>query len=123
MALELFGRHPVFRGFDALGIGMGELAHMTNVPERTVRAWQRGAPQLSAPWAILLTEFLGAWLITPPEPVRNHPGFGELEHVEDREAARQAANWHELALESIRDLPEADYESAKELRAGTAIAA
>ncbi len=123
MNLQLFGRHPVFRGFEALGIGPGELAHMIHAPEGTVRAWQRSGPRLSDPWAILLTEFLGAWLNTPPEPLHNHPGYDDLNHAEDREAARLAENWYELALESIRDLPEEEYTAARALRNGTDIAA
>lgn len=123
MKLQVFGRHPVFRGFEALGIGATELARIFNVAESTVHAWQRSAVQLPAPWAILLTDYLGAWLTTPPEPLRNHPASDDVNHAADREASAQAQNWHELALESLKDLPKESHEAAKLLRDRKAIAA
>ena len=116
--------HPVFRGFEMLGVAASDLARMCQVDEPLMENWRAGKTRLPGPWAILLTRMLATW-------VRN-AGAAAAFDAPDGDAAGLggskldgAQNWLELAQETNKDFGtddahEADKLAAERTQSGTA---
>lgn len=110
------GGHPVFRGFEALGVETIDIAHMAGVEVKRVTTWRSGAERLPGPWAILLTRLLGAWIRSIDIAA------GQYTSAPDGDAAgigaskvNRAENWLLLAEEANKDFPAEDSLGADKL--------
>ena len=120
------GGHPVFRGFEALGVEPIDIAHMAGVDVKQVNLWRNGQQSLPGPWAVLLTRMLATWIRSVDVAAERYaatPG-GDAAGLGASTASR-AENWLALANEANKDLPaedaiEADALAEKRARAGHA---
>ena len=101
------GGHPVFRGFESLGVEVIDIAHMAGVDVKQVNAWRGGKQILPGPWAILLTRMLATWLRSVDVATERYAATpdGDAAGLGASMASR-AENWLALAEEANKDLPE-----------------
>ena len=98
---------PVFRGYDALGIEIIDLAKMIGLGQEQLNIWRSNAEPLPDSWSIFLTDVLqrlveGMEGSSAPVPL----------------GAAMARNWLELAQENLTDLPRQAFDGARHLAYG-----
>lgn len=96
--------HPVFRGFEAIGIKSSDLARMVGQPRQTLLDWRTGNPRMPDEWLVFLTKLL-ARLVEAMDQAPAPLG-------PDDDGIALARNWLSLAEEALKDLPREAYEKA-----------
>jgi len=96
--------HPVFRGFEAIGIKASDLARMVGQPRQTLLDWRNGTPPMPDEWLVFLTKLL-ARLVEAMDQAPAPLG-------PDDSGIALARNWLSLAEEVLKDLPREAYEKA-----------
>ena len=110
------GGHPVFRGFEALGVEPIDIAHMVGADIKRVNLWRGGLQRLPGPWAILLTRMLSTWIRSVDVAAERYAATpdGDAAGLGASTASR-AENWLALANEANKDLTEEDAAEADRL--------
>jgi len=96
--------HPVFRGFEAIGIKTSDLARMVGQPRQTLLDWRNGTPPMPDEWLVFLTKLL-ARLVEAMDQAPAPLG-------PDDDGISLARNWLSLSEEALKDLPREAYEKA-----------
>ncbi len=96
--------HPVFRGFEAIGIKTSDLARMVGQPRQTLLDWRSGTPPMPDEWLVFLTKLL-ARLVEAMDQAPAPLG-------PDDDGISLARNWLSLSEEALKDLPREAYEKA-----------